>query len=166
MKRAQIWGLDVMMAMSLFLVGIVVFFTYTLNNSTEGYNEFETLSYDAKNIANNLMLEGYPENWNETNVEIIGISTNNKINQSKLEELYKIVYTNNDYEITKDLFNTRYDYYIYFDFNMTINGTSVDGIGKPGTIKDSIDSRNLIKITRFTIYENKTTPLYVITWEK
>ena len=40
------------------------------------------------------------------------------------------------------------------------------GIGKPGVNKDNIDARNLIKTTRFTIYKNKTVPLYLYIWEE
>ena len=112
------------------------------------------------------MSPGYPENWNINNVIILGLTTDNKINETKLEKIYEMINTNNNYTKTKQLFNTIYDYYFFFDDNMTIQSSNIEGIGKPGATKDNIDARNLIKITRFTIYKNKTVPLYVYIWEE
>jgi hypothetical protein len=105
------------------------------------------------------MSPGYPENWEADNVVTLGITSNNKINETKLEKIY-----NMDYTQTKQLFNTIYDYYFFFDEKIT--SLDVEGIGKPGATKDNIEAKNLIKITRFTIYQNKTVPLYVYIWEE
>ena len=40
------------------------------------------------------------------------------------------------------------------------------GIGKPGVNKDTIDAKNLIKTSRFTIYKNKTVRLNLYVWEE
>ena len=164
-KKAQIWGFDLMIAMSMFLISVMVFFTYTLNYSEESKETFDLLLYDGEAIANNLMSTGYPDNWNSADVIVLGLTTDNKINETKLTKLYDIIYTDNDYSKTKGLFNTMYDYYFFFDNNMTINSNSIEGIGKPGVSKNSVTSKNLVKITRFTIYQNKTLPLYIYIWE-
>lgn len=155
-----------MAAMMLFLVGIMVFFTYTLNQPGEAQENFELLFYDGRVIADSLMSSGYPQKWDSSNIVTLGITDNNRINETKLESLYNMIYTDNNYSYTKNLLNTRYDYYIFLDENMTINSNQVEGIGKPGATKNNIDARNLIKITRFTIYQNKTTPLYLYIWEE
>jgi len=165
-KRAQIWDLDILTGIVLFLVGIIVFFVYSLNQPSEAQDNFEFLFYDGKIIANSLMSSGYPIDWNSGNVITLGISSEKKINETKLERLYEIIYTEDNYTLTKNLFNTQYDYYFFLDQNMTINSIEVEGIGKPGVTKDYIDARNLIKITRFTIYQNKTVPLYIYIWEE
>lgn len=165
-KSAQIWGLDIMMGLSLFLVGIMIFFIYTLNQSDETKESFDLLFYDGKILADNLMSSGHPQDWNSTNAVILGLTTDNKINETKLEQFYNIIYTENNYTKTKRLFNTKYDYYFFLDENMTINSNSIEGIGKPGISKNNIESRNLVKITRFTIYQNKTLPLYIYIWEE
>jgi len=117
-------------------------------------------------VANNLLSSGYPQNWEADSVMTLGITDNNKINQTKLEQLYEMIYTDNNYTKTKNLLNTQYDYYFFLDQNMTINSNSIEGIGKPGTTINNVTSRNLIKTTRYTIYQNKTTPLYIYTWEQ
>jgi hypothetical protein len=164
--KAQIWGLDIMVASGLFVIAILIFFMYTVNNSEESYETFELLKYDGNSISNSLLSEGYPENWNSSNVITIGIATNNRINQTKLENLYSMIYIEGNYSKTKTLFNTIYDYYFFLDENMTVYTNSIEGIGKPGVSKENIESKNLIKTTRFIIYENKTTPLYLYTWEE
>lgn len=165
-KKAQIWGLDIMMGLALFLIGIMIFFTYSLNQSEETTEVFDLLFYDGKILADNLMSEGYPIDWNSTNSVVLGLTSDNKINDTKLERLYDMIYTENNYSRTKQLFNTKYDYYFFFDQNMTIDSNPVEGVGKPGVSKNSITSKNLVKITRFTIYQNKTLPLYIYIWEE
>jgi hypothetical protein len=164
-KGAQIGSFDLTVAMAIFLVGIMIFFIYSVNQSDEAQENFELLFYEGKVVSNNLMSEGYPSNWNSTQVMSIGVMTQEKINQTKLEQIYNMIYDENNYSKTKNLLNTQYDYYFFLEGNMTIDGNSVDGIGKPGETRNSISPKNLIKIKRFTIYQNKTTPLYIYVWE-
>ena len=154
-----------MVGMSLFLVGIMIFFVYTLNQPEETREAFDLLFYDGKLLADNLMSEGFPLDWNSSVAVILGLTTDNKMNETKLEKLYEMIYAENNYTKTKILFGTNYDYYFFFDENMTIDYNQVEGIGKPGISKNNIDSKNLVKITRFTIYQNKTAPLYIYIWE-
>ena len=164
--RGQIWSLDIMAGLALFLVAIIILFIYSLNQPSQTKESFYFLNHDGKIIANNLLSEGYPKNWNTSNVITLGITTNNKINQSKLENIYEIIYLNNNYTKTKNLFGTQYDYYFFLDDNMTINSNSTIGIGKPGVTPNNINAKDLIKITRYTIYKNKTTPLYLYIWKE
>jgi len=165
-KRGQIWSFDLLAGITLFVVGIVAFFIYSLNQPTQTQDTFELLYYEGNIVANNLLSSGYPQNWEADSVMTLGITDNNKINQTKLEQLYEMIYTDNNYTKTKNLLNTQYDYYFFLDQNMTINSNSIEGIGKPGTTINNVTSRNLIKTTRYTIYQNKTTPLYIYTWEQ
>jgi hypothetical protein len=164
MKRAQVWGLDVMMGFALFLVAMMIFFAYSINYSSESTETFELLTYDGNLIAQSILSQGYPENWDPSNVEKIGLTDENKINQTKLENFYYLI-SNGNYSKTKRMFNTNYDYYIFFENNMTINSSSVEGIGYPGATKNSIQARDLTKITRITFYENKTVPIYIYIWQ-
>lgn len=164
--KAQIWSLDLMAGLALFLVGIMIFFVYSLNQPSQAQETLSLLTYDGKIIADNLLSEGYPSNWNPSNAITIGLTTSKKINQTKLETLYQMIYTDNNYTKTKNLFNTGYDFYFFLDQNMTVSAGSIEGIGKPGVTKDNINAKNLIKITRYTIYQNKTTPLYLYIWQE
>lgn len=164
--EAQMWSLDIMSGLALFLVAIMVFLIYSINQPSQARDSFELLRYDGKIIADNLLSEGYPKNWNSSKAITIGLTTNNKVNQTKLEALYQMIYVENNYEKTKNLFNTQYDYYFFFNQNMTVSAGQIEGIGKPGTDKNNINAKDLIKITRYTIYQNKTTPLYLYIWQE
>lgn len=155
-----------MAAIALFLVGIMIFFIYTLNQPSQAQETLALLTYDGNTIADNLLSVGYPENWIPTNVVTIGITTKNKINQTKIENLYQMIYIQNNYTKTKNLFSTKYDYYFFFDQNITTSAGQIEGIGKPGTTKNNIVAKDLTKITRYTIYQNKTTPLYLYIWNE
>ena len=165
-SRGQIWSLDLMVGVALFIVGIMIFFIYSINQPSQARNNLELLAYDGKIMTDNILSQGYPTNWDSSNIITPGLTSNNKINQSKLENLYQIIYVQNDYARTKNLFNTEYDYFFFLNQNMTVSAGSIIGIGKPGTVKDNITAKDLIKITRYTVYQNKTTPLYLYIWKE
>ncbi len=165
-KKAQSWGIDLMVAVMIFSIGILVFFIYSTNYSGEAEENFEQLSYDGEIIVNSLFSDGYPKNWNPEDYTKIGLLSEDKINESKLKYFYDIVQAN--YANTKNHFKTRFDYYFFLNVNMTIDGAIVEGIGKPEIDKDNVnlDSSNLVKITRFSIYKNKPVTAYVYIWEE
>jgi len=165
-KKAQIWSLDVTAGLTLFLIGIMIFLIYSLNQPGQAQETHTLLSYDGKIIADNLLSPGYPENWNTSSVIAPGLTTANKINQTKVENLYQMIYAQNNYTKTKVLFNTVYDYYFFLSDNLTVSAGSIHGIGKPGINPSNISAKNLVKITRYTIYQNKTTPLYIYIWNE
>lgn len=158
-KKSQAWGIDLMVAFSIFLMGIFVFFIYSINYLGESKEILEDLAYDGKIITNAILSQGYPENWDETNVVKIGILNDNKINETKLEYFYNLA--QNNYEQTKSLFNTRFDYFYFLDEDMTINSVDIEGIGKPGIDPDNIDAENIVKISRYVIYKDKPMTAYL-----
>lgn len=167
-KKAQGWGMDLIIAVTIFTIGLVVFYIYSLNSPGEAKENIETLFYDGKILANTILSEGSPTNWDKTNVAEIGILTNNKINETKLQYFYNLTKTEESYKKTKNLFNIKYDYYFFLNDNMTTIEANVDGIGKPGVTRTSEynNAKNLVKVTRYTIYENKPMTAYFYIWEE
>jgi len=158
-KKAQSWSVDVMVAFIIFIMGIFIFFIYATNYSGEAGENFELMSYEGNMILENLLSEGYPTNWDSGNVNVIGILTDNKMNDTKLERFNELVDTN--YDNTKLLFNTRYNYYFNLSVPLEINGIGVDGIGDSGFST----SQNLIKVSRFSTYKNKPVSVYLYIWD-
>ena len=157
-KRGQAWGIDLAVALTIFTFGILIFFFYSLNQSSGPKENIDSLSYDGEAIADAVLSRGYPDNWNTTNVITLGILSENRVNETKLKYFYDLSVA--DYNRTRALFNTRFEYYLSFSQNMSISGSEVAGIGsKPNNEKD------LIRITRFTIYKNKPTTAYFDMWE-
>lgn len=170
--KAQAWGFDLVVAVIIFSVGIVVFFIYSINQPNESKEILEKLFYDGKIVTDSILSNGYPENWNSDNVAgivSIGILNGNKINETKLLSFYNLVQTEENYTITKILFNTNYDYYFFLDKNMSSINVNLDGVGKPGINRNNIDSinpENLVKISRFVNYQDKPMAAYLYIWKQ
>ncbi len=157
-KNGQAWGFDLMIASIIFITGIVSFYIYTLNASEEAETILNKLEYEGDIITNSLLLEGSPKNWTPANVLVPGIISNNKINQTKIDLFYNL--TKFDYIKTKSLLNVKHDFYIYFSRNITANGEEIAGFGK---LPES--PKNLVKIERIVIYNNKPIILNLEIWE-
>ena len=157
-KGGQAWGFDAMMASIIFIAGIIVFYLYSLNLADQTDETLNKMLYDGNVIAESFLSEGAPDNWDSTNVQKIGLQTNNKINDTKLEIFYQLSII--DYQKTKLLLNTNYNYYVFFQENITIDEAQIEGIGSIPT-----NPKNLIKITRVTIYKDKPTTISIDIWE-
>ena len=166
-KKSQVWGLDLVIALTIFLVGIVIFFIYALNFTNEAEENLDALFNDGNIIANILLSEGVPADWNSGNVVAPGLLYNNQVNETKLERFYNLV--NSDYAETRKILNTKFDFYFYFTEKIDINGNEVDGIGKLGVNRDNLieieQPNNIVKITRITLYKNKPTQLNLYMWD-
>lgn len=165
-KKSQVWGLDLIIASIIFMAGIIVFYLYAINFSIEAEESLDALFNDGNFISNVMLSEGVPAGWSEGNVSSPGLVSQNKINQTKLERFYSLV--SSDYQKSKIMLNTKFDFYIYFTGQMSINSSIIDGIGKSGVNRTNIleaeSLQNIVKIERFTIYNNKPTQLNVYVW--
>ena len=102
MKHAQIWSLDLLVASAIFVLGLVFFYLYTLNYARESDDMLSFMRYDAERITDALLSAGYPLNWSEDNVILLGISSNQAVNETKLAQLNALA--ENNYERTRGLF--------------------------------------------------------------
>jgi hypothetical protein len=162
-KKGQIWGLDLIIALIIFIIGLASFFFFYLNYSSDMSDNYQSLTFDGNAIADSILSEGSPQNWNSSNVVSIGILSGNEINNTKLGNFqYMAVH---DYQSTKAIFNTKYDYFFFLEFNLSIGNSSVIGIGKPGVNPSAINAANLIKINRITVINSKPVGAYVYVWE-
>jgi hypothetical protein len=157
-RKAQAWGIDLAVALMIFTFGIIIFFVYAVNKSNDAGETLDTMIYEGNVIADSILSEGNPKNWDFSNVVALGILSDNKINETKLENFYYLSVS--DYSKTKQIFNTNFNYYFYLSKNMTINGSEVEGIGK-----EPSDEKDLVKITRFTIYEDTPSTANIYIWE-
>jgi len=175
-KIGQGWGFDLLIAVTIFIIGISVFYFYAINYPTEGTDTLETLNYEGEVIADLLLSEGFPRDWNESIVIQIGILSGEKVNFTKLGRLYNMTINETQagkpfdivgYDRTRGLFNTRFQYFINFSKEM-------DGVVDEGIVThigrnyrgESINPKNLFKVTRFTIYDNKPTSMNIFIWEE
>ena len=156
--KAQAWGIDLVLAFTIFFAALIVFFFYALNFPTENDNDFSILEYEGKILGDSLLSEGYPVDWDSSDVTTIGILSDGAINETKLSRFYDLSIP--DYERTKGIFNIVNNYYIYFDEPIFINLQSVEGIGMSPE-----NARNAARTTRIVIYQNRIRNLNINVWE-
>jgi hypothetical protein len=163
-KSGQAWGFDLIIGVSIFTMGLALFYVYSLNYPSETEELLNSMNYQGGAIADSLLTEGSPYNWDVTNVARIGLTTNDKINQTKLENFYILADpTLPSYGKTKALFSTNYDFYVNFSVPIMIGGVSKTGIGKSPDPPNN--PTNMMKISRYTIYNNNPVVLNVIIWQ-
>tara|TARA_Y100000310_G_scaffold345138_1_gene462114 strand:- start:2110 stop:2640 length:531 start_codon:yes stop_codon:yes gene_type:complete len=176
MKRAQIFSLDLMIAVFLFLSVLILFFKYSIDLSQISKDKLNEMTEDINFISNSLVSEGYPDDWNIGNVVSIGITNNNqRINSSKI-----VTFSNLNYNTSKELLNTEYDYLVFFENKLqdkiSINGTCYIGkqdgqVNITGNV--SLDCGNLglknieniIKAERFLLYDNALVRMAIYLFE-
>ncbi len=142
-KKAQVWGMDLVIASIIFAIGIIILYAYIINYTSQTRNSLDELFYEG-NLASQLILS------NTDN----GILTNDKINQTKLNG-----FDNLSYQIKKSQTGVTKDFYFTFK-NLEINGTPKNYIGK----ENNSNTENLIQITRIVIYKNNPTKFVLYIW--
>jgi len=166
MAKAQIWTMDLIAGISVFMIAIVIYFVFTNNISNYDDTKFEELYSSSIVLSDSLLTEGYPFNWTSGNVTEIGLTNNNhRINESKIYN-----FKNLDYLNSKGMLKTRFDYLFYFEDDKSdlfpVNGT--DYFGKPTITKDNIktleDPSHLITTKRFVIFEDKILIMVIYVW--
>jgi len=181
-SRSQAWYADFTLAIFIFTFLLIIYFSYTSNLSNEDSDVLKDLTNDIKSISSSLVVKGYPVNWTESNVQRLGLTDNTqRINQDKL-----IQFINLNYDDRKSLFNTQYDYFIFFKNNngCLVNISDNFGIGHSdvdineledtdcnGFTEDSIDisdinPKNLVRTDRLLIYNSEIVDMVIYLWQK
>jgi hypothetical protein len=157
-QNGQAWGFDLIIAVMIFLVGVILIYFYTINYPGQEQDEIQNLQYEGQILSETLLSDGSPVNWNMTNVLRPGILSNGKINQTKLA-MFKDLSNATNYQFARALFRMRNNYYIEFQNPIIISGQSTSLIGLNRT-----NEKNLVKTTRVVIYENNLTTFKFYIW--
>ncbi|MCS7122982.1 MAG: hypothetical protein RMJ17_00155 [Candidatus Aenigmarchaeota archaeon] len=94
LSKGQVFSYDFFIAATAFTFIIALltyYFFYYFRNISEERKISEAFSM-LNSISNIFFEEGIPSNWNETNLIKIGLSTNNQVDNEKLQKLKKIPY--------------------------------------------------------------------------
>ena len=144
--KGQIWYLDYLIGTTLFLVlTLLVFSFYKGSIYTDN-----GLYIESSKVAETLMTTGIPEEWNESNVVIIGLSDGSNV--FSLEKISSFLNISRDYEASKFRLGITKDYIIYFEnkSNSIINLTNQSYIGKYAVT--DLDTENVKDIISFVRY--------------
>lgn len=143
-KKAQVWSLDAMVAILIFFLGVSILFFYAINFNDQVSSSLNDL-FNQGNVAADLLLTD-----GET-----GILTNNKINQTRLDDFNLTNYDDNRREL-----GIKNNFYFLIP-NLEANGEAVSFIGK----MNQTPSNNLIKIERIVVYKNKPSQFELNIWK-
>ena len=166
LTKAQVFSLDLIIGIIIFGSAILIYYKTTTNLSDQDEALLDDLLIDAKTISSSLMSQGYPYNWSKDDVVRIGISNDNRINETKLEQFSMI-----SYKESRKLFGTVYNYYIFFrdrNNNILRFNESLEGIGKADVNSTNIqiveNPKKLVKITRLVIKDLDIAKMVIYLW--
>lgn len=108
LNRAQTFSFEFFIALTIFLIGfsvLIVFWNYANIQIHEKKSSEELISV-ALSLSQIFFVEGYPKQWSLENVKVIGLASENRINQTKLELLGSAGYetTRNKLKIDSDFY--------------------------------------------------------------
>jgi len=156
LTKAQVFSLDLIIGVIIFGSAILIYYKTTTNFSDQDEALLDDLLIDAKTISSSLM----------SDVVRIGISNDNRINETKLEQFSMI-----SYKESRKLFGTIYDYYVFFrgrNNNIIPFNESLEGIGKSGVNSTNIQTvenpKKLVKVTRLLIKDSDIAKMVIYLW--
>lgn len=156
-KNSQIWYIDFVLALTLFIITLLISLRYITNNYMISVKDTSPLLVEADKVSQSLLTAGIPDNWTAEYVTSIGIAPENILNLSKAEAFYNL--SINDYEHTKFLLGIKSDFMVYFvDKNETIiNLTNSSFITKANYSIQNItglDPGELVTLNRYIVYRH------------
>ena len=127
-RTSQAWYMDFAIALLLFSFTFIVYFSYTNNLQKEEKGDLNDLVKNAEAISSSLALSGYPNNWTNATVILIGIADEQKLNGTKMKYFSQLKY--ND---TRKKFATSYDYFAFVEgSNKSLINFGIEcGVGNP-----------------------------------
>ncbi len=157
-RRSQIWYTDFIIGLMIFVIVVMIYYGYAYGVNSSPGEKTDDLIMEAKSISSSLISRGSPSDWNQSNIEVIGITDGNqRIVQEKLD-----AFADMSYEDTREIFRTPYDYYFYL---RDVNGSMVDINGAEGIGLKGNNSDHLVSITRIVIYDSRLVNMVVHIWD-
>lgn len=153
--KGQVFSFDFLLASSIFLltIGILfVYWTYT-NIEIEETREINEMVYKAYKSSEIWFREGIPSNWDSTNVIDLGLETDHRFNQTKMNTMK----TEIGYDKTKIMIGLS-----GYDYNFTLYDANNNTVFSFGL--NPSDPPSLIKIKRVGIYDSSIVTLEVMVW--
>lgn len=155
-NKGQVWYTDFIVSVLIFMIAIIIYFEYVNNLSKEEESDLEGMVMDAKAVSNNLMSEGFPDDWNQSDVLIIGVADNNRINDTKMGKFYNMIH-----DSAKLKFGISDSYYVYLQDR---NGQKIWFDSKQYAGEEPENPAKLVKIDRVTIYNDDIVKMVVQIW--
>ena len=168
--KAQIWSFDFAVSVIFFITIItVLIFAWNYTNTQSirqlQFNEIEITALTASDSL--IRIPGLPKNWNETNVDVIGLAKScdngceNMLNDSKTVQFVNL--TNYDYQMVRSLLTDKYHFYFEMRY---LNNTVIEDAGISLAAGNSPPSNAsiVVPVERYVLYKEKMAKLSLIVW--
>jgi len=151
-KKGQVWYIDFMVGLLILITAVIIYYQFQGTFTDESESEWQEMIIDAKAITSSLISSGYPSDWTNDTVDLIGLTDGNyRINSTKV-----MMFQNMSYKRAKNLLNTRFNFYFFLESE---NGTRFYDTGLNAT-----DSDFLVQTTRFVIYNSSMHRMVLHLW--
>ncbi len=162
MRRAQTWIFEFIISFLIF-VGLILL-SLSILNSASPESEFGSVIREADHLSSLLISQGSPDDWNVSDVRSIGLTSNTRINTSKLSEFDSL-----DYYSAKSLLGIHNDFAFYFENasgTLNVEGDCLRGfVGGCDNLLDVIAYDDLAVSTRVVILNSSIANLVVVVWQ-
>lgn len=160
-RKGQVWTLDYITGLLIFLTVLITAIVIMKGYASEK-DTFKETARESDHIAAELL--NNQERNISSNMSLLSIAENNRINITKLNEFDLI-----SYEQKKTMFQASGEYVFYFYNGTIINETvcfrgynfSVDNC----TLQIPQDANNIAKTERLVILQSEIVKLIVLTWK-
>jgi hypothetical protein len=160
-KKGQIWTLDYMIGLLIFIAALFMAIAL-MTGFMDEKDTYKETTRNSDHIAATLLSEQIPA-INNSNVSLLKISENNRINKSKLQSFDTLTY-----EQKKLLFQNTGDFVFYFYNGTIINETSCFrgyNISTGNcTLEIPTSASNIAKTERLVILNSQIVKMIVISW--
>lgn len=149
-KRGQVVILSLSVILFMFLLVLVFFFESLSLTPVMADSKMRLLEGEATRLSDSILLPGFPENWNESDVQKVGLTSSDVLNMTKINILSAMTYT-----VAKFRLGVQFDFFINISYvngtgvkkTILINDTGVDNIiGDDG--KDFVITRQRASLIR------------------
>ena len=155
--KGQMWYSDFILAVTIFTLVLVLSFKYITTDYFISGQDTNIVLSDVTRLSETLLTPGIPHNWTEDYVVMIGVTSNNILNSTKIDMLKNM--SINNYAQVKSTLGLKSDFLLYFENNTghEINITNQTYIGKPGLTKQDVQTLapdNVITVNRYSVYKH------------
>ncbi|MFH0956738.1 MAG: hypothetical protein V1813_02655 [Candidatus Aenigmatarchaeota archaeon] len=156
-RRGQMWSFDLVLSLIIFFTAAIALLS-AWNHMSAGMADtraIKTAELRALTISDALIrTPGIPADWNEANVEVVGLS----ISEGILDQQKVSMFTSMDHDVARAMIGIApYDF--YFELS-DINGTVYENTTVPPDQSASI----IIPVDRYAIYNGRIARARLIVW--
>ncbi|MFH1589634.1 MAG: hypothetical protein ABIB43_03660 [archaeon] len=158
--------MDFIIGFMIFSIALILASRFLFNEAST--NEFDLVKADAETMSEYLMSEGIPGDWTNETLVRLGLLTNNRLNITKLGLFYNL-----SYDDSRKYLTTKYDFFVFFQKNETVQNISGNGCGYGhGAVTatgctislSGVDYEDLVKVIRYTLYNNLIIEMVLYVW--